>query len=121
VDGEAGNTQYDPPSHRIYVAVQTKNDVVSIDPATDEIVERYDMPGCDEPHGLLIDSQDEIAYVACQSNAKLLVFDLQAKRVTQTFDTGDKPEVRDADPAVHLLYVALIYGINAIIVLWCGA
>ena len=113
LDGEAGNTQYDPTSHRIYVAVQTKNDVVSIDPATDEIVERYDMPGCDEPHGLLIDSQDEIAYVACQSNAKLLVFDLQAKRVTQTFDTGDRPDVLAADPALHLLYVAAEDGILA--------
>jgi hypothetical protein len=30
--GEAGNTQYDPTSHLIYVAVQTRNQLVAIDP-----------------------------------------------------------------------------------------
>lgn len=111
--GEAGNTQYDPTSHHIYVAVQTKNQLVTIDPSTDQIVERYDMPGCDEPHGLLIDSHQETAYVACQSNAKLLVFDLQAKLVTQTFETGDTPDVLAADPALHLVYVAAEDGVLA--------
>ena len=44
VGGEAGNTQYDPVSHHIFVAVQTKNQVVEIDPTTDQIVQRFDTP-----------------------------------------------------------------------------
>ena len=32
LDGEAGNTQYDPVSHLILVAVQTRNQLVAIDP-----------------------------------------------------------------------------------------
>ena len=109
--GDAGNTQYDPASHRIYVAVQSKNQLVAIDPSTDQIVDRYDVRGCDEPHGLLIDSRQEIAFVACQSNAKLVVFDLQHKKVTETHDTGNTPDVLATDPALHLVYVAAEDGV----------
>ena len=36
VGGEAGNTHYDAVSHCIVVAVQTKNELVAIDPAKHE-------------------------------------------------------------------------------------
>ena len=111
--GDAGNTQYDPTSDRIYVAVQTKNQLVAIDPSTDQIADRYDLRGCDEPHGLLIDSQQEIAFVACQNNAKLVVFDLQRKRITETHDTGNTPDVLASDPALHLVYAAAEDGVLA--------
>ena len=42
--GEAGNTRYDGVSHCIVVAVQTKNELVAIDPATQRIVARW-IPG----------------------------------------------------------------------------
>lgn len=113
LDGGAGNTQYDPTSHRVYVAVHTENQLVAIDPSTDKIAERYDMAGCEDPHGVLIDSQQEIAFVACESNAKLVAFDLQRKLITQTLDTGDTPDVLAADPALHLVYVAAEDGVLA--------
>jgi YVTN family beta-propeller protein len=111
--GEAGNTQYDPTSHRVYVAVQTKNQLVAIDPSTDQVVDQFDVRGCDEPHGLLVDAQQEIALVACQSNAKLVVFDLRSKRVTETHETGGTPDVLASDPALHLVYVAAEDGVLA--------
>jgi DNA-binding beta-propeller fold protein YncE len=76
--GEAGNTQYDPISHRILVAVQTRNQVVTIDPTADQVVERHDTPGCDHPHGLLIDADQQRAFVACQGNNKLIVLDMSS-------------------------------------------
>src|SRR5262245_28221120 len=54
LDGEAGNTHYDAVSHCIVVAVQTRNQLVAIDPASERILARYEMP-CDHPHGFLID------------------------------------------------------------------
>ena len=36
--GEAGNTHYDSVSHCILVAVQTKNQIVAIDPVSEKIV-----------------------------------------------------------------------------------
>jgi YVTN family beta-propeller protein len=104
--GEAGNTQYDPVSHRIYVAVQTRNQVVVIDPTNDQVVERHDTPGCDHPHGLLIDSDQQRAFVACQGNDKLIVLDTTTMHVISTQDVGKSPHVLAIDPGLHLVYVA---------------
>src|SRR6266513_4723970 len=43
--GEAGNTHYDSVSHCILVAIQTKNQMVAIDPVSERIVQRYDLAG----------------------------------------------------------------------------
>jgi DNA-binding beta-propeller fold protein YncE len=106
VGGEAGNTQYDPVSRHIFVAVQTKNQVVEIDPAVDKVVQRYDTPDCDHPHGLLIDGDLHRAFVACQGNNKLIVMDMPSMKVSTTQDVGSGPDVLALDPALHLVYVA---------------
>lgn len=70
--GGAGNTQYDASSDRIFVAVHGLNQLVEIDPQTDKIVARYELPGCSESHGLLIDGEHRLAFVACEDNARLI-------------------------------------------------
>lgn len=114
VGGEAGNTQYDPVSHHIYVAVQTKNQVVDIDPSADQVVQRYNAPGCDHPHGLLIDGEQHRAFVACQGNNKLIVLDMPGMSVITTQDVGSGPDVLALDGSRHLVYVAAENGPLAI-------
>ncbi|MFL5533954.1 MAG: hypothetical protein ACJ8BC_18500 [Gemmatimonadales bacterium] len=109
--GEAGNTQYDSVGHPIWVAVQTRNQLVAIDPGSDSIVGRYDLEGADHPHGLFIDAPHRIAYVACEGNAKLLVFDLTSLRLTGTYSVGDEPDVLAFDPGLQRLYVAAESGV----------
>ena len=109
--GEAGNTQYDPVGGRIWVAVQTGDQLVAIDPGSDSIVGRYDLPGRDHPHGLFIDSPHRLAFVACEGNARLLVFDLNSLRVTGSYSVGDDPDVLAFDPALQRLYVAAESGV----------
>jgi chromate transporter len=104
--GEVGNTQYDPVSGHIFVNVQTRGQLVEIDPASDRIVAREDLPGADGNHGLLIEPASHLAFVACEGNDKLLVFDLQARRIAQSFATGHEPDVLDYDARLGLLYVA---------------
>ena len=53
--GEAGNTHYDSVSKCILVAVQTRGQLVAIDPLSEKIVARYDVPGVDGPHGFTLD------------------------------------------------------------------
>src|SRR4029453_19230629 len=55
--GGAGNTQYDSVGERIFVTVHGQNKLAEIDPNKDEVVARYSLEGCSEPHGLLIDSE----------------------------------------------------------------
>jgi len=104
--GEAGNTQFDAPAHRILVAVQSRNQVVAIDPQTDQVTGRYDTPGCDHPHGLQISPDRRLAFVACESNAKLVVMDLQTMAITETYDVGSVPDVLAFDAPRRVLFVA---------------
>jgi DNA-binding beta-propeller fold protein YncE len=112
--GETGNTQYDSVGGRIWVAVQTRNQLVAIDPGRDSIVGRYDLPGGDHPHGLFIDAPHRLAFVACEGNAKLLVFDLTSLRVTGSHSVGDDPDVLAFDPGLQRLYVAAESGVVTI-------
>jgi DNA-binding beta-propeller fold protein YncE len=109
--GEAGNTQYDSVGNRIWVAVQTRNQLVAIDPASEKIVGRYDLPGADHPHGLFIDAPHRLAFVACEGNSRLLVFDLNSLRVTESYPVGDDPDVLAFDPGLRRLYVAAESGV----------
>ncbi len=104
--GEVGNTQYDPQSRHIFVNVQTSNELVEIDPTSDRIVARLKLAGADHNHGLLIDFRDRLAFIACQGNDKLLVFDMGTRRVVQSFGIGGDPDVLAFDPAPGTLYVA---------------
>ena len=109
--GEAGNTHYDSVSHCILVAVQTRNQLVAIDPATEAIVMRYDLPGADHPHGFAIDELGRLAFISCEGNAKLLVLDLHTMRVLSTHTVGDGPDVLAWDAEWRRLYVATEGGV----------
>ncbi|WP_321803089.1 YncE family protein [Burkholderia sp. BCC1993] len=106
LDGEAGNTQYDPVSRHIFVNVQTRRQLVEIDPATDRVVDRFDLPGAKGNHGLLIEPRAGLAFIACEDNDALLVFDMRARHVVRAFDIGGGPDVLAFDSASDVLYVA---------------
>lgn len=104
--GEAGNTHYDSVSHCILVAVQTRGQLVAIDPVSEKIVQRYDLPGSDHPHGFALDEPDRLAFVSSEDNALLQVVDLRTMRVTAQRKVGDSPDVLAWDPGLKRLYVA---------------
>jgi DNA-binding beta-propeller fold protein YncE len=109
--GEAGNTQYDSAGKKIWVAVQTRNQLVAIDPVSDSITGRLDLPGADRPHGLYIDAPHRLAFVACEGNARLLVVDLKTMRLTGSHEVGAEPDVLAFDPGLQRLYVAAESGV----------
>jgi YVTN family beta-propeller protein len=112
--GGAGNTQYDSVAERIFVTVHGQNNLAEIDPNKDEVVGRYSLEGCKEPHGLLIDSEHRLAFVACEENAKLAVFDLEAKKMTAIHPVGADPDVLAFDKGFGRLYVSAESGVIAI-------
>ena len=104
--GEVGNVGYDQDSDRMLVAMQGRNDVAVIDPATLAVVQRVALPGCKNPHGLNVDGPDRLVFVACDENATLLTIDQTNWSVTGSNSVGDAPDVLAYDPAGHRLYVA---------------
>jgi len=106
VGGEVGNTQYDNADGMIYSNVQTRGEMVVIDPATDREVRRIKVPGCDSNHGLLIDPTRQLAYVACEDNARLVTVSLASKAMIDSQAVGSGPDVLAFDPGLKRLYVA---------------
>lgn len=104
--GEVGNTQYDSASHRILANVQSRNELVEIDPRTDTIVARHTLRGGNGPHGLLVLEPDDLAFAACENDSRLLVVDLTTFQVKQVLSTGESPDVLAFDASLQRLYVA---------------
>ena len=103
--GEAGNTHYDSVSHCILVAVQTRNQLAAIDPVSERVVQLYDLPGSDGPHGFTLDEPDRLAFITSEGNGLLQVVDLATMKVIQTLKVPDDPDVLAWDPSWHRLYV----------------
>jgi DNA-binding beta-propeller fold protein YncE len=109
-----GNVQYDSGSGHVLVDVQSRNVVAVIDPRSLRILRRVSVPGCENDHGLLIDAQRRIAFVACDHNATLLTLDLMRMKVTGRAGVGDEPDVLAFDSSLRRLYVASESGVVAI-------
>jgi DNA-binding beta-propeller fold protein YncE len=104
--GEVGNSQFDSVSGRVWIAVQTRNELAAIDPVTDSIVMRMAVPGVERPHGILIDAPHRLAYVAGEGNARLGVVDLRSTRVVRSYALPEDPDVLALDPGSRRLFVA---------------
>ena len=111
--GEPGNTQYDSVSSRIWVAVQTRNELVEIDPLGDSVVDRIPITAIERPHGFSIDAARRLIYVAGERNARVGVLDLRTRRLVHTYAVGDEPDVLDLDPERRRLFVAAESGVIA--------
>jgi DNA-binding beta-propeller fold protein YncE len=106
LDGGAGNTVYDPGSGKILVAVHHKNELVTIDPATAKIVAHHPLLGIENPHGIALDVEARLAFVAGEGNGKLALVDLTDMKVLATYPVGEDPDVLAFDPGRKLLYVS---------------
>jgi hypothetical protein len=104
--GEVGNVRYDPVSGRVYAPIQSRGELVAIDPDKLAIVGRFSLPGGQHPHGLAIAPGVPIGYVACDSDDRLLVVDLQSGIVIDRQKLGHDPDVLAIDVGQRRLYVA---------------
>ena len=90
----------------ILADVQTENVVAVIDPASNRVVRRIPLPGCNNDHGLFVDASRRLAFVACDGNARLLTLDLRTRKVTGNASVGGSPDVLAFDTSLRRLYVS---------------
>ena len=109
--GEVGNTQYDAVSQHIFANVQTTGELVEIDPQSHRIVARHRLEGARGNHGLYIDADRRLAFIACEADRRLITFDLEARKAIAVDAVGAGPDVLAFDPALRLLYVAAESGV----------
>ncbi len=114
IGGAVGNTHNYDRQSRIYTAAGDDNKFVEIDPSTNKVVNKYDLPGCSHPHGFYIDTQTHYAFITCDVNNVMLVFDLDSKKIISSDTVGAIPDVLAYDEGLHHLYVAGESGIMTI-------
>jgi YVTN family beta-propeller protein len=112
--GEVGNVRYDPKTRLIFANVQTKNELVSINPQTQKIENRYPLASGKRPHGLFLDPNSHLAFIGCQGNEKLVIMDLNNFEEIGVSDVGKDPDVLTFDPQLGYLYVASESGVASV-------
>jgi DNA-binding beta-propeller fold protein YncE len=106
VGGETGNTQYDAKTGKILICVQSRDELMTLDPETLKITGHHHLEGGSWPHGLLVLGERQLGFVGDEGNNHLLVVDLRDFQVKQSFTTGDSPDVLAFDEGLNRLYVA---------------
>jgi DNA-binding beta-propeller fold protein YncE len=77
---ETGMPQYDPVARKVYVNLQDQNLFAVIDPSSDKVVARYPVGECKGNHGMALDPEHHRAFLQCEGNNLMTVFDLDAHK-----------------------------------------
>lgn len=136
IDGQwgddVGHVKFDPGLHRAFVVVQQLPNpddpnpnllpppgtarLVAIDPVTYHVINRLKLPDlCFTPHGMAIDTEQHIAFIACvdADPPSLIRVDLQTMTVIpeHPWPVEIKPDIVTIDRPLHLIYVGCGIGI----------
>lgn len=109
-DSQTGVPHYDPLARKVYVNLQDRNTLAVIDPATDTVVDTYQVDGCRQNHGMAIDPERHRAFLACEGNDTLTVFDLDAHQAIAHLPMARGADVVMFDPGLGRIYVACSSG-----------
>jgi YVTN family beta-propeller protein len=113
-DSETGMPQYDPVARKVYLNLQDKNIFAVIDPSTDEVVGRYPVGRCEGNHGMALDPEHHRAFLACEGNELMTVFDLDKHAPIAFLKMPGGPDVIKFDPGLGRIYVACYSGAIAV-------
>jgi DNA-binding beta-propeller fold protein YncE len=109
-DSETGMPQYDPVARKVYVNLQDQNVFAVIDPTTDEVVGRYPVGRCKGNHGMTLDPKHHRAFLSCEGNNLMTVFDLDKHEPIAFLAMADGPDVIKFDPGLGRIYAACYSG-----------
>jgi DNA-binding beta-propeller fold protein YncE len=109
-DSETGVPQYDPVARKVYVNLQDQDVLAVIDPATDTVVARYPVQGCRGNHGMALDPEHHRAFLSCEGNDVLTVFNLDTHQSIAHLPMAKGADVVQFDPGLGRIYVACSSG-----------
>jgi DNA-binding beta-propeller fold protein YncE len=109
-DSETGMPQYDPVARKVYVNLQDQNMFAVIDPTTDEVVGRYPVGRCKGNHGMTLDPKHHRAFLSCEGNNLMTVFDLDKHEPIAFLPMAEGPDVIKFDPGLGRIYAACYSG-----------
>ena len=109
-DSETGMPQYDPVARKVYVNLQDQNIFAVIDPDADAVVGRYPVGQCKGNHGMALDPAHHRAFLSCEENNLMTVFDLDKHQPIAFLPLAEGPDVIKFDSGLARIYVACYSG-----------
>ncbi len=109
-NSETGMPQYDPVARKVYVNLQDENIFAVIDPSTDQVIGRYPVGRCKGNHGMTLDPEHHRAFLSCEENNMMTVFDLDKHEPIAFLSMADGPDVIKFDSGLQRIYVACYSG-----------
>ena len=109
-DSETGVPQYDPVARKVYVNLQDRNVLAVIDPASDTVVGEYPVSGCTGNHGMALDPERHLAFLSCEGNDVLTVFNVDTHQPVAHLPMAKGADVVQYDPGLRRIYVACSSG-----------
>ncbi|HVH69645.1 MAG TPA: YncE family protein [Candidatus Dormibacteraeota bacterium] len=107
---ETGMPQYDSVARKVYVNLRNTNEIAEIDPATDTILAKYPVEGCQFNHGMAVDSEHHRAFLLCSGNRTFAVFALDSHKAIAHLPMPAGADVVKFDPSLDRIYVACSSG-----------
>jgi YVTN family beta-propeller protein len=109
-DSDTGMPQYDPVARKVYVNLQDDNVFAVIDPTTDAVVGKYPVGRCRGNHGMAVDPEHHRAFLSCEGNELMTVFNLDTHRPIAFLPLASGPDVIKYDAGLRRIYVACSSG-----------
>ena len=109
-ESETGMPQYDAVARKVYVNLQDQNILAEIDPATDTVVARYPVGRCKGNHGMALDPEHHRAFLSCEENNLMAVFDLDKHEPIAFLPMAEGPDVIKFDSGLNRIYAACYSG-----------
>jgi len=109
-NSETGMPQYDPVARKVYVNLQDENIFAVIDPTTNEVIGRYPVGRCKGNHGMTLDPEHRRAFLSCEENNLMTVFDLDKHEAIAYLEMAGGPDVIKFDPGLGRIYAACYSG-----------
>ena len=107
---ETGMPQYDSSARKVYVNLRNTNEIAEINPATDTLLGKYPVDGCQFNHGMAVDSEHHRAFILCSGNRTFTVFALDTHKSIAHLPMPAGADVVKFDPSLGRIYVACSRG-----------
>jgi YVTN family beta-propeller protein len=106
---------FDAKTGLMYQNLKDANAVVSVDLAKRSVTQRGPLDPCLAPSGMAIDTAERRLFVVCSGNARLVVFNLETRRVTHSLPIGGGPDSVAYDAGLHRIYTTGKSGVLSVV------
>ena len=90
---------------KIFVNIEDKNELLSVDAQSNKIIARYPLKPCEEPTGLSMDIKRAKLIVGC-GNKLALIVDAKTGSILQHFEVGDGVDATAFDSKQDLAFIS---------------